>query len=432
MGNDFIFWAVLAAILLLLQRLYWNSKCRHFQVQLRSFQSRIDSLKNEVAFKRREDQALLAYEKELHFVTRALGELPQLASQLHSQVEPRLVPILLQKIVTRLFDPAQAIILLRRRKAETAPGRDDRLVVAAVAHPSADAKPGIEVDINKGPLGFVAQTQRLMSREDFQNEGAVTRKKLNEKTLGGLEFDLICPIIFDDVTVGLIALSAPKYQSDAAKGLLRLASQIGAVAVRNVLAYSRMKRSADIDGLTRLYNKHYMTVTLGDLVYQANQASTSLSAFLFDIDNFKNYNDTNGHDAGDKLLQQLARLVEENIRRSNIFGRVGGEEFLVIFPDTEKAHALKAAELIRQKIADFEFPFAEQQPLGVLSISGGVSSCPEDSLDSAELLRHADRALYRAKSSGRNRILPAEPHYFEPEDDEPSGNLIDGPYWNES
>ncbi len=418
MGNEFIFWAVIAAILLLLQRLYWSSKCRHFKVQLGTSQSRIDSLKNEVAFKRRDDQALLAYEKELHFITRALGELPLLASQLHSQVEPRLVPILLQKIVTRLFDPAQTIIFLRRRKAETAPGRDDRLVLAAVARPSDDVKPGMEVDINEGRLGLVAQTQRLMSREDFEDDSAATKEPFNRPTLGGLEFDLISPMVFDDATVGLIALSGPKYQSEAAKGLLRLASQIGAVAVRNVLAYSRMKHSADIDGLTRLYNKQYMTVTLGDLTYQANQMSSPLSAFLFDIDHFKNYNDTNGHDAGDKLLQLLARLVEDNIRRNSIFGRVGGEEFLVIFPDTEKEQALKAAELIRSKIEGFGFPFAERQPLGIMSVSGGVASCPEDALDSAELFRQADRALYRAKKSGRNLILSAEPHHFEQEDHE--------------
>jgi diguanylate cyclase (GGDEF)-like protein len=150
-----------------------------------------------------------------------------------------------------------------------------------------------------------------------------------------------------------------------------------------------------------------------------------LSVFLFDIDNFKNYNDTNGHSAGDELLRQLARVLEDNTRRTNILGRVGGEEFLIIYPDTEKSQALKAAEILRSKVANHEFPFAKEQPLGILSISGGVASYPEDSLDSADLLRRADQALYRAKGAGRNRVLAVEQNYIGEEAIEPTYNNSD-------
>jgi diguanylate cyclase (GGDEF)-like protein len=218
-------------------------------------------------------------------------------------------------------------------------------------------------------------------------------------------------MVVDDETVGIIALAGLSTPPDSAKTILHLVSQIGSVAVQNVLAYHTMKRTADMDGLTRLFAKQYMTVALGECVYRSQQKYSVLSIFLFDIDNFKNYNDTNGHVAGDKLLQQLGKLVTENTRQSNIVGRVGGEEFLVIMPDTNKAQALKIADDLRTKISSFPFANAERQPLGFVSISGGVASCPQDSLDSAELLRQADRALYRAKESGRNRVLEAESTY---------------------
>jgi diguanylate cyclase (GGDEF)-like protein len=132
-----------------------------------------------------------------------------------------------------------------------------------------------------------------------------------------------------------------------------------------------------------------------------------LSVFLFDIDNFKNYNDSNGHLAGDKLLQELAGLVNDAVRKDDIFGRFGGEEFLLIMPHTNAYQALQAAEKIRGRLASHRFAFAERQPLKLVSISGGVAEYPLHGLDAAGLLHAADEALYDAKRSGRNRVLPA-------------------------
>ena len=133
----------------------------------------------------------------------------------------------------------------------------------------------------------------------------------------------------------------------------------------------------------------------------------ALSVFMFDIDNFKNYNDTNGHLAGDELLQELARLVQDNIRKDDVFGRFGGEEFLVVLPHTNASQALAAAEKLRAVVADHAFAFRDSQPLGRVSISGGVAEYPHDGRDAVALLRAADQALYDAKHRGRNRVLAA-------------------------
>jgi diguanylate cyclase (GGDEF)-like protein len=137
-----------------------------------------------------------------------------------------------------------------------------------------------------------------------------------------------------------------------------------------------------------------------------------LSVFLFDVDNFKNYNDLNGHVAGDHLLQMLARLVGENTRKTDVFGRFGGEEFLLVLPNTPLPHALTVAEKVRAAIASHALPFAERQPLGCISVSGGVAQYPIDALDSARLLHAADGALYEAKRQGRNRVLRATCEYL--------------------
>jgi len=181
-----------------------------------------------------------------------------------------------------------------------------------------------------------------------------------------------------------------------------------------------MKTTAEMDGLTRIYNKKHLEQTLNELIYRvactAYDQRTAvgqgapgqvMSVFLFDIDNFKNYNDTNGHLAGDKLLQELAGLVNEAVRKDDIFGRFGGEEFLLIMPHTTVQQALLAAEKIRALLAAHPFAFADKQPLRKISISGGVAEYPLHGLDAAGLLHAADEALYEAKRGGRNKVLQA-------------------------
>jgi diguanylate cyclase (GGDEF)-like protein len=158
---------------------------------------------------------------------------------------------------------------------------------------------------------------------------------------------------------------------------------------------------------------------LAEEVREALDEHQSLSVFLFDIDNFKHYNDSNGHVAGDQLLRELARLVQGNVRRDSLFGRFGGEEFILFLPKTSKEQALAAAENVRRLIAEHSFANGSDQPLGCLSISGGVATCPEDATESAVLLNAADEALYAAKHAGRNRVQRYVPQYLGDQTQEP-------------
>jgi len=354
--------------------------------------------------------------EEHQFLTHFLAEFPHLTRDLHSGATERKIPAALLNIIQRILEPKQAIVLLRRRHTTTDQGRSALLVVAATT-PLGLARPGAEVPIGNGEIGFVAEVQRVMSRADFESQSPVTRARLRQGGVPGFEPHLVAPMVLGEETMGVLALSAPREDWPQAKAVLRVIAQIGALAIHDVDAYAQMKVTADVDGLTLLYNKRRMSQTLAEAILEAQQKMQSLAVFLFDLDHFKNYNDVNGHVAGDALLQVLARLVQDNTRRDNIIGRFGGEEFLVIFKGATAEHALQAAENLRTVIARHPFPFAGKQPLGLVSISGGVAEYPKDAMDSTGLLRAADAALYEAKRQGRNRVLVATPRYLS--EDEP-------------
>ena len=222
--------------------------------------------------------------------------------------------------------------------------------------------------------------------------------------------------MFKDETVGVIAVEGPRRYGPGIKDLVRLLAHTGAASLYSSARYSEINRTANTDGLTGLFNKRFVTLRLSDEIRKALDETSSVSVFLFDIDNFKHYNDRNGHVEGDRLLRALARVVRKCTRGDTVFGRFGGEEFLMIFPGATKEQALAAAENVREAIARYDFPSGAQQPLGCISVSGGVAECPVDACDSAALLRLADEALYAAKRSGRNRVLAFEPRYLGGED----------------
>ncbi len=377
-----------------------------------SLRTEFERVSSEVDALTRQKAELLQGLERQQFLSRFVRELPLLTEQLHSRVKARRIPGILLQVVIRSLEPRQAVVLLRRRTAESEPERAGRLTAAAVHPTTSSIKPGFQINIGEGELGFVAETQLTMSREDFERETSLNRQRTKGKDLPGFTPDMAAPMVFDENTVGVIAISGSPYQGSVAKKAMWLIAQIGAVAIHNVVAYSQMRITADMDGLTRIYNKRHLVGALGEKIYQAQKQLTNLSVFLFDIDNFKNYNDVNGHVAGDKLLRELAGLVKDNIREESTFGRFGGEEFLLILPGSSTTEALGVAEKIRALIAQHDFAFAAKQPLGIMSISGGVATYPGDALDSTSLLKTADEALYAAKHQGRNRVLPPQSKYI--------------------
>jgi len=169
---------------------------------------------------------------------------------------------------------------------------------------------------------------------------------------------------------------------------------------------ARLDQSMELavtDQLTGLHNRRYMRTQLEQFVKRANMGGQPVSILLADIDHFKKVNDIHGHSAGDEVLREFGRRLRENIRPIDLACRYGGEEFVVIMPETTQALAHAAGERIRHLIGDMPFTINRGDQLKV-TMSGGVATVipPDDGLDA--LLKRADEALYRAKSNGRNLI----------------------------
>jgi two-component system, cell cycle response regulator len=170
--------------------------------------------------------------------------------------------------------------------------------------------------------------------------------------------------------------------------------------------YEEIYRLATIDHLTGLLNKASITRALSEEIAASIRDHRWISVILMDIDQFKSINDVNGHLEGDRILQAVAKVIRASIRRRDKVGRFGGDEFLIVLPETGPKGALKLAERIRRSIqtsAGAEF----DSPAGITA-SLGAASCRATDPGSNVLLERADAALYRAKSLGRNRAEQSE------------------------
>jgi diguanylate cyclase (GGDEF)-like protein len=159
-----------------------------------------------------------------------------------------------------------------------------------------------------------------------------------------------------------------------------------------------LKELAITDGLTGLYNHRFLIGRLSEEIAQSNRYSKNLSIIMFDIDHFKNINDTYGHQVGDEVLSKISSTIKNKLREVDIAGRFGGEEFLVILPNTSLENGYKVAEKIRESIMELKW---ESGKLSV-TISGGVGLHKDENV--TELITKADKYLYKAKENGRNRI----------------------------
>lgn len=192
---------------------------------------------------------------------------------------------------------------------------------------------------------------------------------------------------------------------DAGELVARVKVQLKIKSLQDELkkANELLKRLTNIDHLTNLFNRRYLTEILDGEFFRARRNNEYLSLVIVDIDYFKKVNDTFGHQNGDIVLAAVASLAQRQLRAYDSAARYGGEEFVLVIPGTSLIGGAMVAERLRQAVLEHSFP-APMEDLTV-TISAGVATYPSPQVDSVDsLFRQADEALYRAKQSGRNRV----------------------------
>ena len=191
--------------------------------------------------------------------------------------------------------------------------------------------------------------------------------------------------------------------------LVKLAARLRAnnsTVAQNVQKRRLYERAAMFDGLTGVHNRRWLDETLHRLVRRHDEGGSDLSVALIDIDHFKGFNDKYGHAAGDHVLSEVAAILAANLRPTDLVARFGGEEFVIIFPETALKDAHVAAERVRAAVEGTALVMPEGTELPRVTISVGVAQL-KDRQSVPELLKAADLAMYQAKQGGRNRVVLA-------------------------
>ncbi|MBC5828127.1 MAG: diguanylate cyclase [Candidatus Eremiobacteraeota bacterium] len=239
----------------------------------------------------------------------------------------------------------------------------------------------------------IMQTSQEISRQNHVNVGTNNREirsvamaplRIGERSLGVVSAQSYTEGAYDDASVRL---------------LTAIAEQL-ALAVQNAQLFGDAKNRADRDPLTNLYHHRYLKTRLDEEVARVRRSGRPLSVLMLDLDNFKLVNDSYGHPVGDEALKKLTAVLQATCRASDVIARYGGDEFMVILPDTDQDHGLVIAERIESELAARELRFEHGSAIP-LHCSIGLASFPADGRTSAELIAKADSALYQSKRQGR-------------------------------
>jgi two-component system, cell cycle response regulator len=312
-------------------------------------------------------------------LTRRLSETATLEAQLQATTDAVLVLVPGDHASLRLFDESRSELLSSARSGTgltqpPATFRRGEGVVGAVADSGrATLVPNVAADPR-----FVA----------FPTQGFEVRSVIATPLIGGGE------------VIGVLSVSSARI--DAFSPENRDLAQLLANCAVPAIEKSRLARLAITDWLTRAYNHRYLAPRLGEEIERARRHDASLSLAALDLDHFKAVNDRHGHDAGDEVLREFAERVRGEVRRHDVLVRRGGEEFILLMPETTGSDAYLVAERIRARVGGQPMPVSGVSDPPTVTVSIGVATWRGETAEALE--RRADAALYSAKREGRNRV----------------------------
>ncbi len=248
------------------------------------------------------------------------------------------------------------------------------------------------------PFAITSEKAKQITTKGSPERSRGTESEISQ--ILSLEDFVTVPLKARDKTIGVILAdnlyTKKAITNDHIRMLTTFANQAG-LAIENSRLYERTVVLSNSDSLTGLWHHGYFQYLLGQEIKYASQRKQSFTILMIDIDDFKKFNDTNGHQAGDAILRSISSIFKTISKRIDFVARYGGEEFVVLLPATKKEEAIILAERLRKAIE-------ESKDLKDITISTGVASFPEDGKEKESLISSADRALYQAKRTGKNKI----------------------------
>ena len=219
---------------------------------------------------------------------------------------------------------------------------------------------------------------------------------------------LCIPMIAQGEALGLFYLSAETQDAlpETKQQLARTVAEQVALALANLHLRETLQHQSIRDPLTGLFNRRYLEESLQQEISRAQRYQRSIGVIMMDVDHFKQFNDTYGHETGDHVLQTIGKLLKESVRGSDIACRYGGEEIVLVLSESTLPDTQARAESIREAISKLRI-HQNGKILDTLTASFGVASFPQHGAIGSALVQAADAALYRAKAAGRNQVVAA-------------------------
>jgi len=260
---------------------------------------------------------------------------------------------------------------------------------------------GSIISMNEGLMGYVAQTKQIEMLEDYKNwEG-----QMDSYQESPIHAAIAAPLMIGNRFLGVIGImnsDRTRKFTENEKDLMSMFAQQAAIAVENAQLFEERQRQARLDMTTNIFNRRGLSELGCREIDRSIRFNRPLGVIFLDIDHFKVVNDTYGHPVGDLVLKELAQRLKSNLRSIDILSRYGGEEFVILLPETNAEGALDVAERIRRTVE--EKPFSPNNLSLWITISQGVTIMNKDNRSLKELVRQADDATYQSKEAGRNLV----------------------------
>jgi diguanylate cyclase (GGDEF)-like protein len=328
---------------------------------------------------------------------RRLAILTDVVKTANSILEPRkVIELVMEKIRHLIPSEAWSLLMVDEDKQE--------LVFEAALGAKGRDVSSFRLKIGEGVAGWVAQSGKPAIVNDVARDPRFTRR-VDSRTNFETRSILCAPLVSRGRTIGVLEilnkLGGRFTHADLA--LVLTLVEPCAIAIENAILFQRTEQLTITDDLTRLFNSRYLNLYLGREIKRCKRHGISLSVIFLDLDGFKNINDQFGHLAGSGTLTEVGGILAQGVRESDIIARYGGDEFVVVLPETPASGALVIAERLRRAIE--EHRFLEAQGISArISASFGIATYPDHALSPEGLIQKSDQAMYRVKEREKNGI----------------------------